>query len=386
MKKFPQGFLWGASTSAMQVEGGIENNDWAEAARLGKTPPLGLACDHYRRYEEDLDIAKSIGLNAFRFSVEWARIEPEEGKFDEKELEHYKKVVKAVRARGMEPFVCVWHFSLPVWFIQRGSFGKKDAPDIFARYAKKVAEALGENVTFYLTINEPLVWVGEHGKILGGTPGFSPNPFAGLHYFRQLIRAHTRAYAAMKTVRQDLQIGVAKHNFSFIGTNLVGNVVASLGRYVWNRMFLNAIARHMDFVGIQFYQRLFFWQSKKQDQETPKSDIGWQLHPEGIYDVLKEASRYGLPIYITESGVADAKDQYRSQFITTSLHAVHQAIEDGVDVRGYLHWSLLDNYEFQHSFSMKFGLVHVDHEGDQKRTIRDSALVYADIAKNNALP
>ncbi|MEK7613806.1 MAG: family 1 glycosylhydrolase [Patescibacteria group bacterium] len=384
MKKFPDGFLWGASTSSMQVEGGIENNDWAEAARLGKTPPMGLACDHYNRFEEDLDIVQSLHHNAFRFSIEWARIEPKEGVFDEKELAHYRDVVRACRVRGLEPFVCIWHFSLPLWFVQRGSFGKKDSPDIFARYAKKVAETLGDEVKFYLTINEPLVWVGEHGKILGGTPGFSPNPFLGLHYLHQLIRAHKSAYAVIKSLNPHAHVGVAKHNFSFVGVGFLGNIVAGVSQYLWNRYFLNALIGYQDFIGIQFYQRLFFWQSKTEEQAAPKSDIGWQLHPEGIYDVLKEASRYTLPIYITESGVADAKDQFRREFIVESLRAVHRAIDDGVDVRGYLHWSLLDNYEFQHGFSMKFGLVHVDHEQGQKRTVRSSAQAYADIVKDNS--
>jgi len=385
MKKFPEGFLWGASTSAMQVEGGIVGSDWSVADSKGAVPPIGKACDFYNRYEEDFDIAKSLNLNTFRFSVEWARIEPKEGKFDEKELEHYKAVVRALKARGLEPFVTIWHFSLPEWFSKSGSFGRRDAPKLFARYASKVAEALGEDAEFYITINEPLVWLGEQGVTVNSSPGMFPNPFNYFYFWKQLVRAHKAAYTAIKKANPHAQIGVAKHQFSAVGTGFFGNLVAKAFLLFWNRMFLNSLVGFQDFVGVQFYQQLFFWQSKPERTAALRSDIGWQIHPEAIYDTLKEAGRYGLPVFVSESGIADAKDQYRESFIKTSLEAVHKALEEGVDVRGYLYWSLLDNYEFTHGYTMRFGLVGVDHAGDQARTIRESARAYAEICKNNAL-
>jgi len=383
-KKFPDRFLWGASTSAMQVEGGIENNDWAEAVREGKAPEMGLACDFYNRYEEDFDTAQSLGHNANRFSVEWARIEPHEGVFDEIEIEHYKKMVTALRARSMEPFVTLWHFSLPLWFVESGSFGRSDAPQIFARYAAKMAEAFGKDVTFYITMNEPLVWVGEHGKILGAAPGLQ-KPFTYLFYFGQLIKAHKAAYEAIKKTISDAHVGIAKHQFSFVGKGPFGTIAAVLARYFWNRHFLNAISHSLDFIGIQFYQRLFFWQSKQEDSVQEKSDIGWQLHPEAIYDVLIEASHFHLPLYVSEAGIADAKDQWRTEYIKGLVRGTHRAIADGADVCGFFYWSLLDNYEFLEGFSMKFGLVAVDHENGQRRTVRDSAKAYAKIIRNNGL-
>ncbi len=378
MQQFPKGFLWGASTSAMQVEGGIENNDWAEAVRQGLAPTIGLACNHYHRYEEDFDSAKSLNHTAHRFSIEWARVEPEEGKFDSAELEHYKNVVKSLRARGMEPFVTVWHFSLPLWFVKSGSFGRKDAPAIFARYAAKVAEVFGDQVTFYMTMNEPLVWLGEHGKILNAAPGFG-NPVKALRYFTQLVRAHHAAYVALKAVVPHAKVGVAKHQFSVVATNPLGAVVAHVFRFLWNRHFLNAIRHHQDFIGIQYYQRLFFWQSKKESESAEKSDIGWQLHPSAIYDTLKEASRYGVPLYVTEAGIADRRDQRRAWYIEETIAGIRHAVDEGVDVRGFFYWSLLDNYEFKEGFSMRFGLVHVEHAGSLIRTIRDSARAYAEI-------
>lgn len=381
MKKFPEGFLWGAATSSFQVEGGIENNDWAEAARQGKVPPVGIAADHYHRYEEDFDIAKSLGHNAHRFSVEWSRIEPEEGKFDQAELEHYQRVISALRARGLEPFVTLWHFSLPVWFLKSGNFKRKDAPAIFARYAGRVAEALGADARFFITMNEPLVWLGEQGEAVGAIPLPQQDPFTYLFVWDQLVRAHKAAYAAIHKVAPAAQVGIAKHSFSFKDTNPIGSIVAVAARWFWNRRFLDMIRHHQDFIGIQYYQRLFFWNKPN----VPKSDIGWQIIPEGIYDPLMEARRYGVPVYVTENGIADAKDQYRESFIKSSLEAVHRAILDGAPVKGYLHWSLLDNYEFKKAYSMQFGLVHIDREHDLARVIRPSARAYATICKDNAL-
>lgn len=383
--QFPSKFFWGASTSAMQTEGGILNNDWAEAERVGKTPRIGDACDFYNRYESDLDIAKSLNLNTFRFSVEWARIEPEEGKFNETELEHYKKVVRAVRARGMEPFVCIWHFSLPMWFVTSGSFGRNDAPEIFARYTKKVAEALGEEVRYYITMNEPMVWLGEHGRIMGGSPGFRPNPFMGYWYMKRLQKSHRLAYKAIKEVNKKTDVGVAAHLIYFNGTNFFGKIVASSISHVWNWMFLNGIVGYQDFIGVQFYQRISFWQPALHRHTALRSDIGWHLHPDALENMLIETTKYKLPIFVVESGIADAQDQYRTRFILESLKAIHRAIERKADVRGYLHWSLLDNYEFTYGFTMRFGLVEVDHK-TQERTIRESARVYGDIARANALP
>lgn len=383
---FPEGFLWGASISSMQTEGGIENNDWAEAERQGKTPKIGEACDFYHRYESDLDIAKSLNFNTFRFSVEWARVEPEEGVFDEKELQHYRRVMQAVRERGMEPFLCVWHFSLPLWFVKSGSFGRKDAPEIFARYAKKVAEVMGSDVRFYITMNEPMVWLGEQGRILKGSPGFSPNPFAGLYYMKQLQRAHCLAYKIIKSVNHGASVGIATHLIYFLGTNFFGVILAKIAHFFWNEMFLRPIRAQQDYIGVQFYQRISFWRSAEHRRTALRSDIGWHLHPDALEEVILKAFRtYKLPIIITENGVADSIDQHRTDFIIESLTAVYQAIQKGADVRGYLHWSLLDNYEFTHGYSMRFGLIEVNHE-TQERTVRESARMYAGVAGTNCLP
>ena len=381
MKKFPDGFLWGAATAAYQVEGGIENNDWAEAAREGKVPAAGSACDHYNRFEEDLDIAKSLNFTTYRFSIEWSRIEPEEGKFDENELAHYQKVVDACRARGIEPFITLWHFTLPEWFSESGSFNRKDAPEVFARYTQKVASAL-KNVTFFTTMNEPMVWISE-GSVKGKWPPFRSNPLA--IYFglpQKLMKAHTRAYKEIHAACPDAEVGLTKHVIAFEGKGILGKVFASISNYVWNTRFFNSISKNTDFVGLNYYFHAKFWQKTK---DAKKSDLGWELSPKGLYLALKEAGKCGKPIYITEHGLADEKDVHRAWYILESLASVHKAIEEGIDVKGYSHWSLLDNFEWAEGFPPRFGLVAIDYENNQQRTVRESAKVYAEVCKNNAL-
>lgn len=384
MKKFPDGFLWGASTASYQVEGGIEYCDWAEAAREGKVPPAGVACDHYNRYEEDWDIAKSLNFTSQRFSIEWSRIEPEEGKFDEKEMQHYKDIVRALKERGLEPFVTIWHWPLPLWLSKKGGVVHKKFPQYLARYAAYIAEHLGTEVRFYITINEPMVVTG-HGYISGIWPPFRKNPFAYLRAVSQVVRAHIETYKEVKKVAPHAQLGVSKNESAFEGSNVFGKILASVMRWWYNDRYLNKIRNYQDFIALNHYFRVVFWQNAKQKEEYPKSDLGWELYPPSIYPCLLSLRKYNVPVYISEHGLADADDSRREDFIKESLAWIHKAIEEGIDIRGYSHWSLLDNYEWAEGFPPRFGLVHIDYENNQKRTVRESAKAYAEICKNNAL-
>jgi beta-glucosidase len=441
--EFPEGFLWGSATSAYQVEGGIENNDWAEAAKEGKVPSAGRACDHYDRYEEDFDIAKSLGQNAHRFSIEWSRIEPEEGRFDETEIEHYRKVIKALRERGIEPFVTLWHFTLPIWFAKKGGFENKKAPFYFSRYCEYVVRNLGrrspvrdrlvpleisrnmprldessrkslmgpaesaaatasrrsvsKGVNFWITINEPLVFAGM-GYLDGKWPPFKNwrKPMGFLRFLKvvdNLVTSHNITYKKLKKLDVNFKIGVA-HQYTFFESNWnpFYKLSASILNWFMNLRFLNKISRHQDFIGLNHYVRQKVSLGASRADRTPiteenkskVSDMGWEIYPRSIYEVLMQLKRYKKPIYITENGLADAKDEKRVGYIKDYLSQVWRAIHDGVNVRGYFYWSLLDNFEWAEGFRPRFGLVEVDYK-TMERKIRPSAYEYKRICETNSL-
>lgn len=387
--KFPEGFLWGSATSAYQVEGGIRSNDWAEAARQGKAPPAGYACDHYNRYEADFDIAKSLGQNAYRFSIEWARIEPEEGRFDEAEIEHYQKMVTALRERGVEPFVTLWHFTLPIWFAHMGGFENKKAPFYFSRYCEYVVKKLGQGSgapKFWITINEPSIFA-LMGFLNGVGPPFKKwfRPFGLFHYLRvmeSLAVSHNVAYQRIKTINPGFQIGVATQNMNFESNrNPFNRFLAKFSIWLfWNHKFLQKIRERQDFIGLNYYIH------KKFGDKTvyEKNDRGWDIYPKGIYNVLMELKRYHKPVYVTENGIADAKDTKRAKFIKDHLYWVKRAIDDKINIRGYFYWSLLDCFEWERGFGPRFGLVEVDFDTIERK-IRPSAHEYKKICENNSL-
>jgi beta-glucosidase len=378
--KFPDGFLWGGATSSYQVEGGIENNDWADGAQAGLLPICGECADHYNLYESDFDIAHSLGHNAHRFSIEWARIEPEEGVFDEKEIEHYRKVLKALHARGITPIVTLWHFTLPIWFAKKGGFSHKDSPRIFARYCAYVTEKLGNEAKLWVTINEPLIWA-NGGYLTGKWPPFVVNPFSFLKVVSTLIRSHKMAYTAIKEKNQDLQVGIAKHNMYFCADSFLWNqVLAKFMVWFWNMRFLKAIDSHQDFVGLNFYITKKFGRK----DVFPQTEMGWDINPEGFYQCLIELKRFRKPVYVLENGLADSEDIMRASYITGHVRALKRAIDSGLDVRGYMHWSLLDNFEWSFGFSRRFGLVEIDYN-TQTRTVRNSAYVYKEIIEKSIL-
>ncbi len=403
--EFPDGFLWGASTSAHQVEGGNVNN-WSQweknnANRLAseakskyslhqqnKFPEMfnpenyisGNAVDHYNRYEEDFNIAKSLGHNVHRFSIEWSRIEPEEGKFDEKEIEHYRKVIKALRTRGIEPFITLWHWPLPIWLSEKGGWELDEMPDYFEKYVKKIVESL-DDVKFWITINEPQIFSG-NSFLIGIWPPQKKSIWSYMKVIKNLILSHKKAYHVIKETLSDAQVGVAIDNIYFegYGYKILDIFLQKPIDWWWNYYFLNRLSKHQDFIGLNSYfkKKFFLKQAKK------VSDLGWGMYNKTLYKTLIGLKKYNLPIYITESGLADADDINREWFIKESLYGVHQSIEEGVDVRGYFYWSLVDNFEWDKGFWPRFGLIEVDYE-TMERKIRSSAFKYAEVCKTNRL-
>lgn len=375
---FPEGFLWGSATSAFQVEGSTENNDWAEAGRAGKVPVIGRACDSYNRYNEDFDIAKSLGQNAHRFSIEWSRIEPEEGRFDENEIDHYRKVIQALRDRGLEPFVTLWHFTLPIWFSKIGGFENRKSPEIFSRYCEYVVSKLGDMAKFWITINEPMVYIGQ-GFSYSVWPPFKRNLLILIRVSNKLIMSHNLVYKRIKQINKNLQIGIAADRVVYFSNYNPRNIIKSkFLNWFRNHRFLNKIKNYQDFIGINYYRPIKF--GIKLDSEL--TDMGWEIYPKGIYNVLLELKKYNKPIYVTENGIADAKDTKRAKYIKDHLYWVHRAIHDGADVRGYFYWSLIDNFEWAFGFEPRFGLVEMDYETLERR-IRPSAYEYKKICQSN---
>lgn len=419
--KFPEGFFWGAATSAHQVEGGT-HNDWSEwekenAERLAeeakgkwadwqkeKFPEMfepenylsGKACDHYNLYEKDFDAAKELGHSAHRFSIEWSRIEPEEGKFDEKEIEHYRKVIRAIRERGMEPFVTLWHFTNPVWVNEIGGWENKKTIEYFLRYTEKIIEAFQGEVKFWASFNEAPTYAG-HVFALGEWLDAKRNIFLTNRVLKNICGAHNRAYSAVKAKYGDkIKFGIVynlKHHTAYNSRNILDRIVAKIDEYFRDTRYLEMTTGRTDFIGLNYYfhDRLrfsiggrFFGLAEIKNPNEEITDLGWDVSPEGIYGIITRLKKYNLPIYITENGLADALDEKRAEFIKNHLFWVHKAISEGADVRGYFYWSLLDNFEWDKGFWPRFGLIEVDPE-TQARTVRKSALEYAKICKNNEI-
>lgn len=428
---FPKHFFWGASTAAHQVEG-YNHNQWSvweleNAARLAQTAHIrlswlpkwerfkneaeepdnyvsGKGIDHYNRYKEDFDFLQRLNLNSFRFTIEWSRIEPEEGKFNEEEIKHYQTYIKELRKRKLEPFLNIWHWTFPVWFAEKGGFEKRTNLKYFKRFIQKVSEELIEEVEYVITLNEPNVYAGM-SYLTGEHVPEKKNALLFMRVYMNLTKAHKEAYKILKNSKPSLQVGVAAQLANIQAKrphNIFDELVTQVMRYSWNWWFINRIKKYQDFLGINYYFTDYYKiglgkQSKliKQGNEvnfpglhrenpaTPVSDLGFYMEPEGLYPLLVRAwAHYKKPIFITENGLADSEDSLRRWWIESTIVAMERALSEGVDLRGYFHWSLLDNFEWAYGWWPEFGLVHIDRKKGMKRTIRPSAKWLADwIAK-----
>jgi beta-glucosidase len=415
---FPPDFRFGVATSAHQVEGGNDRSDWwafeQAPGAIADGTRSGSACEHFSRFRDDLDLVKALSLDTYRFSVEWARIEPEPGRFDPAAREHYREVVAGCRERGLEPFVTLYHFTLPAWLAENGGWLAPDSPERFARYVRFVCEGLSGQVTYWVTINEPVVYL-YHAYLLGRWPPARRSFPQMIRAGRNLLRAH---FAACRILREypaaggaAPQVGVAKHLRVFDpardGNRL--DAWAASGQEAWfNWAFLDGIERGrfppplgygervpgavpaQDYVGVNYYTRdrvrfalsrpdaLFGVQTTTPG--APLSDLKWEIYPEGLARLIRAVHRrYGKPIWVTENGVADAQDARRPAFLVQHLARVAAAVAEGIPVKGYLHWSLYDNFEWADGYAARFGLYALDRDC-QARHLRPSGRLYAEIA------
>ena len=399
---FPKGFLWGTATAAHQIEGNNKNCDWWDyeqtkdtQGRTFPSEPSLDACDSYNRYEEDFDHCVQLNNNAVRISVEWARIEPEEGVFDENEIAHYKKVLKAAKDRGLKTFVTLHHFTSPMWFANKGGWHSLGAPKRFERYAKKCAQEFDPLIDTYLTINEPQVYallsyVGVFDWINNDVARWTPaksNYFLSLVVQLNFIRAHKAAYKAIKSEKPNAIVGIVKSLtwWETHPTELgpLDSIAVHVLNYLGRDFFLKPLKNHLDILGLNYYFTNRIKNLRRDNPSDYTSDLGWWINPGGLGQTLEYLKCFKIPVYVTENGIADAKDKYRKQFLRDHLISVAKAIENGADVRGYFHWSLLDNYEWHHGFWPRFGLVEIDRDNNLERKPRPSFYYYADICKHN---
>jgi beta-glucosidase len=420
---FPPEFLWGVSTSAHQVEGN-NHNQWTEWEAAGKTVSgdrSGIACDWWNNAERDFDLARELGVNALRLSVEWSRIEPEPGSFSQPAIERYREMLSGLRSRGIKPLVTLHHFTNPIWFEDTGAFLSTESAIQFERFVHKVVVETGDLCDTWITFNEPNVY-STLGYLVGEfPPGRRSQLGATITVLANIARAHARAYRAIHELQPHAQVGWTDNYIVFHPANpesRLDRMVAGWQHHLFNSSFLRVIERGAllfpfsllsgdlqevkgtcDFVGINVYNRAYsrfdlrfpaslFGHIFIPD-DVPQGDPGvnhpyGEAYPHAIYLAAHNAARLGKPIYILENGVPDAQDRIRPWLIANAVRELHALIQQGIDVRGYFHWSLVDNFEWSEGWRLRFGLYALDRE-TQQRIARPSAQIYSAIAKANGL-
>lgn len=399
---FPKEFHWGTATAAHQVEGHLTNN-WSEHERRKGLELSGAACDHWNRWPSDFQLLSDLEMTSYRFSIEWSRLEPQEGVYDDEALAVYSAMVDDLVARGIRPVVTLHHFSHPQWWEAKGGFADESNLALFLRHCERVFDALSDRVSTWVTINEPTVF-STMGYTLGMFPPGKRSLRLTLRVMRNLLRAHAMVYHTLKSKRREVQIGIAKNVTLFDPKNRWSPVdwpLARLLEWFWNgawrsgilngKMWFTEIPQakgSLDFVGLNYYTHVLTGLSLPalRNLKFPKrthevaTEFGYPMYAEGFRRAIEFLQPLGVPIEVTENGVADANDTLRSEHLKRHLWVLSKAIEDGHDVRSYHHWSLLDNFEWAEGYAMRFGLHEVNYE-TQERTLRSSGQVYREIAR-----
>jgi len=421
---FPEDFMWGTATAAHQVEGGNDNNNWykwehtlndAGEPTIHNKDKSGKTADHWNRYPEDITLMQDLSLNAYRFSIEWSKVEPEQGRFNWIALQHYVDLVDSLTTAGITPMITFHHFTQPIWFDELGGFEKEENINLFVLFCRKVFEELGTKVPYYCTINEPNVFV--TGAYVRGDfpPGKKDPELAGRVLFN-LLKAHALVYRTIKALPggKKVKVGIVKDIFVFEPRNRFhpGDwIVARTVDKAFNESTLGllktgnynfdfppvSISKKLpiakasnDFVGLNYYSHIIFDFALDQDkalepympEDEIKTDMEYTMYPEGLYSAIKRISQLNVPIIITENGVADRDDDLRAIYIKKHIAAISKAMEEGYDIDGYFYWSLMDNFEWAEGYDMKFGLYALDTM-TQERTLREGALALKNIIQGN---
>jgi beta-glucosidase len=384
--RFPDGFFWGAATAAHQIEGHNVASDWWAAEQAGRMPfQSGAACDSWTRWPEDIALLRAVGLNSYRLSLEWARLEPTPGQFDPVAIATYRAQLEALRAAGIEPLVTLHHFTNPQWLAERGGWRNPAVVDHLTAYADRAAREFGDLVRWWITLNEPSI-LGYKTYLEGTWPPHHRGDVRGyLRLMRHAGRAHPRMRQALRAQRPDAQVGLAFALWPMQPLRAwspIDQLMAHLGDYYWQARVLHRTAATLDWIGVNFYSRTLVgwpWPAATAGAPGPRTDFGWEIYPVGLYETLRRVGRLGRPVIVTENGISNRADDLRAAYIVDHVRAMYRAIRAGVDLRGYQYWTLLDNFEWADGFEQAFGLA------TQARELRPSAQLYGAIARANGL-
>ncbi len=386
--RFPDGFVWGTATAAHQIEGGNVNNDWwawEHNPDSGCAESSGDACDSFHRWPEDVELVANMGLGAYRFSLEWSRIEPAEGEFSIAALDHYRRMCAACRQRDIAPVVTFHHFTTPTWLTNRGGWEAADAPELFARFVTQASAHLGDLLGWACTLNE-LNLIGAMGYGLGSSPpGVKDDFVRHLAVNDTVARAHRMAVNALRSGPGEFPVGLTLSMDEMVA-DPGGEAVLEAAQEVLEDRFMRATEGD-DFIGVQCYSRVHFGPEGQapNDPTVPVTQMGYEYWPQGVEHCARRAAAMtGLPVLLTESGIATDRDPERITYIADVLRGVGRALNDGVDIRGYFVWSLLDNFEWALGFKPKFGLHSVDPTTFTRHP-KPSASWFSAVARANAL-
>jgi len=415
---FPAGFKWGVAAAAHQVEGNNTGNDWwaweQQEGHIKERHKSGLACNWWENTETDFSHAAALGVNALRLSVEWSRVEPRPGEFDDSALERYSHMLQELRARNIEPLVTLHHFTNPRWLADQGGWENPETVALFARFTRRVVERLGQHCDMWCTINEPNVY-GYMGYLEGDFPPGQSDFKTAMRVIRHLLLGHAAAYKEIHAIQPNARVGLA-HNVRILDPanprSPLDRRVARLADRAYNQAPLTALTtgrwmlplgfglawklrRTLDWIGLNYYTRdlvafdsaqrqtLFSRRLHADDAELLDGGYG-EFYPHGMFRSIQHLARLNLPIYITENGLPDDDDDQRPRYLLTHLHQMWRAIQLCYPVMGYYHWTLTDNFEWAEGWTLRFGLIALDAE-TQTRTPRPSAALYANVIQANAI-
>jgi beta-glucosidase len=405
-----ENFLWGVATSAFQLEGS-PHADWASWDSILSTNPV--ITNHYHLYRSDLNLLKELGVNAYRFSIEWSRIQPRENLWDDEAIAHYQEIIDILNANNIEPVVTLHHFTHPLWFIKKYPWHEYTSIKLFLNYTEKIISSL-QGVRYWITFNEPYV------LLLGGylegcmPPGIKDSSLA-LQALRNILVCHAQAYDHIHSNISDAKVSVS-HNMAALAPwrrwNPMDRLLSRIAKYFYNHSLIDAfltgrlyikfpfrkaievsapIKDKLDFFGVNYYTRVHmrFNPLKKMGVELRHRDIdgygltdmGWEIHPRGLEKVLRYASKLNVPLIITENGIATHNDDQKIKFMKRHIDTIEKCIKMGLKVKGYFYWSLIDNYEWLQGLDARFGLYRVDFE-TLKRKPTNAALYYSYLIKS----